>query len=143
IRDLLVKALTMLQLVRGPALDLDDPAEALGRLGDFRLIREVGRGGMGVVYEAEQISLGRRVALKVLPFASALDARQRQRFENEARSAAQLHHTNIVPVYAVGSERGVHYYAMQFIDGRTLADLIRDLRRAAGLEPVADGGTGP
>src|SRR5207248_1335980 len=74
---------------------------------------------------------------------AALDARQRQRFENEARSAAQLHHTNIVPVYAVGSERGVHYYAMQFIDGRTLADLVRDLRRAAGLYPGADGDTGP
>ncbi len=80
----------------------------LGILGDFRIIREVGRGGMGVVYEAEQISLGRRVALKVLPFASALDSQQLQRFKNEAQAAAQLHHTNIVPVFWVGCERGAH-----------------------------------
>src|SRR5579884_422977 len=98
------------------------------RLGDFRLLREVGRGGMGVVYEAEQLSLGRRVALKVLPFAATMDPRHLQRFHNEARAAAALHHTNIVPVYAVGSERGIHYYAMQFIDGRTLADLIAELQ---------------
>ena len=104
-------------------------AEELGQLGDFRLLREVGRGGMGVVYEAEQISLGRRVALKVLPFAATLDPEQLQRFKNEAQAAAQLHHTNIVPVYAVGCERGVHYYAMQFIDGQTLADADRELRR--------------
>src|SRR6516162_1354863 len=91
-------------------------------------------GGMGVVYEAEQISLGRRVALKVLPFAAALDARQLQRFKNEAQAAAQLHHSNIVPVYAVGCERGVHYYAMQFIDGQTLAAVIRDLRPLAGMD---------
>src|SRR5262249_42899042 len=84
-------------------------------LGDFRILREVGRGGMGVVYEAEQISLGRRVALKVLPFAATLDPRQLQRFHNEARAAASLHHEHIVPVHAVGCERGVHYYAMQFI----------------------------
>jgi tetratricopeptide (TPR) repeat protein/serine/threonine protein kinase len=95
-----------------------------GTLGDFRLIREVGRGGMGVVYEAEQISLGRRVALKVLPFAATMDPRGLQRFHNEARAAAGLHHTNIVPVYGVGCERGVQYYAMQFIEGRTLADFI-------------------
>ena len=95
-----------------------------GVLGDFRLIREVGRGGMGVVYEAEQVSLGRRVALKVLPFAATMDPRQLQRFHNEARAAAGLHHTNIVPVHGVGCERGVHYYAMQFIEGRTLADFI-------------------
>jgi serine/threonine protein kinase/tetratricopeptide (TPR) repeat protein len=95
------------------------------RLGDFRLIREIGRGGMGVVYEAEQISLNRRVALKILPFAAALDSRHLQRFKTEAQAAAQLHHTNIVPVYAVGSEQGTHYYAMQFIDGRTLADVIQ------------------
>jgi serine/threonine protein kinase/Flp pilus assembly protein TadD len=95
-----------------------------GVLGDFRVLREVGRGGMGVVYEAEQISLGRRVALKVLPFAATMDPRQLQRFHNEARAAAGLHHSNIVPVYGVGSERGVHYYAMQFIEGQTLADII-------------------
>src|SRR5205823_3906370 len=87
-----------------------------GRLGDFRIIREAGRGGMGVVYEAEQVSLGRRVALKVLPFAAALDPRQLARFRVEAQAAAQLHHTNVVPVFSVGTERGVHYYAMQFID---------------------------
>ena len=69
------------------------------------------------------------VALKVLPFAAALDAKQLQRFKNEAQAAAHLHHQNIVPVYGVGCERGVHYYAMQFIDGQTLADLIRQLRR--------------
>jgi tetratricopeptide (TPR) repeat protein len=97
-------------------------------LGDFRLVREVGRGGMGVVYEAEQLSLGRRVALKVLPFASTMDARQLQRFKNEAHAAAQLHHPNIVPVYATGCERGVHYYAMQLINGQTVAGLIEALR---------------
>src|SRR5262245_54794414 len=70
-------------------------------LGDFRLLREIGRGGMGVVYEAEQVSLGRRVALKVLPPASALDPRRLQRFRNEAQAAALLHHTNIVPLHAV------------------------------------------
>jgi serine/threonine protein kinase/Tfp pilus assembly protein PilF len=109
-------------------------APVLGCLGDYRLLREIGRGGMGVVYEAEQISLGRRVALKVLPFAGTLDAKQLQRFKNEAQAAAQLHHTNIVPVFAVGQERGVHYYAMQFIEGQTLAALIHELRKAAGLE---------
>jgi WD40 repeat protein/serine/threonine protein kinase len=100
-----------------------------GPLGDYRLVREIGRGGMGVVYEAVQISLGRRVALKILPFAAALDGRQLQRFKNEAHAAAQLQHQNIVPVYGVGCERGVHYYAMQLIDGQTLAAVIADLRR--------------
>jgi serine/threonine protein kinase len=103
-------------------------APAAGCLGDFRILREVGRGGMGIVYEAEQISLNRRVALKVLPFASTLDAKQLQRFKNEAQAAAGLHHTNIVPVYATGCERGVHFYAMQFIEGRTLAAVVEDLR---------------
>ena len=104
----------------------------LGELGDFRIIREVGRGGMGVVYEALQISLRRRVALKVLPFAAAMDPTQLRRFQTEALAAAQLHHTNIVPVYSVGSERGVHYYAMQFIDGQTLAAVIQECRRSEG-----------
>ena len=112
-------------------------------LGDFRIVREVGRGGMGVVYEAEQLSLGRRVALKVLSFASALDPRQLQRFRTEAQAAAQLHHTNIVPVYAVGCERGVHFYAMQLIDGQTLAEVIRGVRRLSGLEAADGCPTGP
>jgi eukaryotic-like serine/threonine-protein kinase len=107
------------------------------RLGDFRIIRMIGRGGMGIVFEAEQVSLRRNVALKVLPFAAALDPQQLRRFQIEAQAAAQLHHTNIVPIHAVGCERGVHYYAMQYIDGQTLATLIRDLRRLAGLEPPA------
>jgi serine/threonine protein kinase len=107
------------------------PGDAVtGTLGDFRILREVGRGGMGVVYEAEQISLGRRVALKVLPFAAALDAKQLQRFRNEAQAAAHLQHTNIVPVYYVGCERGMHFYAMQYIDGQTVAALIAELLRA-------------
>jgi len=106
---------------------------AVGRpLGDFRLIREIGRGGMGVVYEAVQLSLGRRVAVKVLPLAGSLDSRQLERFKNEAHAAAQLHHTNIVPVFAVGCERSVHFYAMQLIEGHSLADVIYDLRRLAG-----------
>ncbi len=101
---------------------------APGQLGDFRIVRQVGRGGMGVVYEAEQISLSRRVALKVLPFAAALDQRQLQRFKTEAQAAGQLHHTNIVPVYGIGTDRGVHFYAMQFIDGHTVAEVIAELR---------------
>jgi tetratricopeptide (TPR) repeat protein len=110
---------------------------APGVLGDFRLLREVGRGGMGVVYEAEQISLGRRVALKVLPFAATMDPRHLQRFQNEARAAASLHHEHIVPVYAVGQERGVYYYAMQFIDGRTLAQFL-ERQRQGGQTPRPD-----
>ena len=102
------------------------------RLGDFRLLREIGRGGMGIVYEAIQLSLGRRVAVKILPFATSLDPKHLQRFKNESQAAAQLHHTNIVPVYAVGSQRGVHFYAMQLIDGEPLSAMIDHLRRLAG-----------
>jgi eukaryotic-like serine/threonine-protein kinase len=108
-------------------------------LGDFRLIREVGRGGMGVVYDAVQVSLDRRVALKVLPFAATLDAKQLQRFKNEAQAASGLHHPHIVPVYGVGCDRGVHYYAMQFIEGQTLAQVIADCQTATRnhAEPTA------
>ncbi len=124
------------------------PGGELGILGDFRIVREVGRGGMGVVYEAEQLSLGRRVALKVLPFAAALDPRQLRRFQLEAQAAAQLHHTHIVPIFSVGTERGVHYYAMQFIDGRPLSALIAELRRLhrpgpAKDDPTESGGPSP
>jgi len=117
-------------------------SQHLGQLGDFLLLREVGRGGMGVVYEAEQISLRRRVALKVLPFAAAIDSRQIQRFKNEAMAAAHLRHENIVPVHAVGCERGVHYYAMQFIEGQSLAALIAGLRAQVAEDPNKSTSTG-
>jgi tetratricopeptide (TPR) repeat protein/serine/threonine protein kinase len=113
------------------AAHLAGVVEELGRLGDFQMVREVGRGGMGIVYEAVQISLKRRVALKVLPFAGALDPKQLQRFKNESQAAAHLTHQHIVPVYFVGCERGVHFYAMQYIDGQTLAQVIAELRQLA------------
>jgi serine/threonine protein kinase/cytochrome c553 len=138
--DVLRKVLTALEVV---GLSLPGSAslpsdELSGVLGDFRLLREVGRGGMGVVYEAEQTSLRRRVALKVLPFAATMDPRRLQRFHNEAQAAACLHHTNIVPVFYVGCERGVHFYAMQFIDGQPLSALIRQLRHAENKKPTAE-----
>ncbi|MFI5259249.1 MAG: tetratricopeptide repeat protein [Candidatus Limnocylindrales bacterium] len=129
--------LPALELIRISGVDLASAAEPLSSdfdlrmpVGDYRILRQIGRGGMGVVYEAQQLSLARRVALKVLPFAAALDAKQLQRFKNEAQAAACLHHTNIVPVYAVGCERGVHFYAMQFIEGQSLAEVIAELRQA-------------
>src|ERR1051326_2949696 len=89
-------------------------------LGDFELIREIGRGGMGVVYEARQVSLNRRVALKVLSSGLGLTPRAVDRFQREAEAAAKLHHTNIVPVSAVGEQDGVHFYAMELIEGPSL-----------------------
>ena len=108
----------------GSKAGIDQRAIPFRELGDFRILRELGRGGMGVVYEAEQISLGRRIALKVLPFAGVLDPRQLQRFKNEARAAATLDHPHIVHVHAVGQDRGVHFYAMQLIEGKSLAEVI-------------------
>ncbi len=119
-------------------------ATRLERLGDYRILREVGRGGMGVVYEAEQESLGRRVALKVLPDAALSDAQQVLRFQREARAAARLHHTNIVPVFGVGRDEGHHYYVMQFIPGMGLDAVLEELRRlrrgAASASPPAGRG---
>jgi serine/threonine-protein kinase len=108
----------------------------LERLGDFRVLREVGRGGMGVVYEAEQESLGRRVALKVLTAHHLPDPAHLRRFEREARAAARLHHTNIVPVFGVGEQDGLHYYVMQFIQGLGLDDVISELTRLRSGAPV-------
>ncbi len=98
------------------------------QLGDFRILCQIGRGGMGVVYEAEQISMSRRVALKVLPLAGLVDELKIRRFQNEVRAVAALDHPNIVSVYMVGEERGVHYYAMQLIRGRSLSEVISSLR---------------
>src|SRR5881398_419791 len=111
-------------------------AVPLQQLGDYRILREVGRGGMGVVYEAQQLSLGRHVAIKVLPAHALLDARHLGRFQREARSAAKLHHTNIVPVFGVGEHDGLHYYVMQFIQGLGLDEVLAELKR---LQPAKRG----
>ena len=108
-------------------------------LGDFRILREVGRGGMGVVYEAEQISLRRRVALKVLRFHVA-DPEAMERFRREAETVANLHHSNIVPIYAVGEANGVNYFAMQFIEGRSLADVHNQATTSIDPMEIADWG---
>lgn len=99
------------------------------QLGDYRILREVGRGGMGIVYEAEQVSLGRHVALKVLPFHISKDAKSLERFRREARAAAKLHHSNIVPVFEVGEAQDVRFYAMQYIPGQSLDQVLEELRR--------------
>ncbi|HEY2157933.1 MAG TPA: protein kinase, partial [Isosphaeraceae bacterium] len=125
----------------GGQTDAGPGFEPAASLGDFRIVRELGRGGMGVVYEAEQVSLSRRVALKVLPFASAIDPRRIQRFRVEAQAAAQLHHPHIVPIFAVGCDRGVHYYAMQLIEGRTLAAVVDGPGKPQGVGSDPDGGS--
>jgi WD40 repeat protein/serine/threonine protein kinase len=115
---------------------------ALERLGDYRILREIGHGGMGVVYEAEQVSLGRHVALKVLPKQLLVDPRTKRRFEREARAAAKLHHTNIVPVFGVGEHDGLPYYAMQFIQGTGLDTVIAELARMTpDVQSPADPGS--
>ena len=103
----------------------------LERLGDFRLLREIGRGGMGVVFEAEQDSLHRRVALKVLPKQALLDPRHAARFRREAETAARLVHANIVPVFGAGEQDGFQYFVMQFISGTGLDNVIEQLRGGA------------
>jgi WD40 repeat protein/serine/threonine protein kinase len=111
----------------------------LEQVGDYRILREIGRGGMGVVYEAEQLSLGRRVALKVLLSRTAKDGRALERFRFEARSAARLHHTNIVPVFEVGQDGDVWFYAMQFIDSQGLDLVLDELRALRSGSPAVPG----
>jgi serine/threonine protein kinase len=110
------------------------------RLGDFEIVRELGRGGMGVVYEARQVSLNRKVALKVLSPGLGLTPKAVQRFRREAEAAAKLHHTNFVPVYATGEQGGTHFYAMELIDGPSLDHVIRRFRRQAAVDPDAPSG---
>jgi WD40 repeat protein/serine/threonine protein kinase len=107
------------------------------QLGEYRILGEVARGGMGIVYEAEQVSLGRHVALKVLPFQGLLAPHHLERFQREARAAAKLHHSNIVPVFGTGEDRGVHYYAMQFIHGQGLDAVLDELAHPRGAKTPA------
>jgi WD40 repeat protein/serine/threonine protein kinase len=135
IRDLFPALVVMEELgsVGGPREEAGagaiDKSKIPEQLGDYRILREVGRGGMGIVYEAVQLSLGRHVALKVLSFGGPLSPIHLERFHREARAAARLHHTNIVPVHGVGEHEGVHYYAMQFIQGQALDDVLKEVKR--------------
>src|SRR5262245_34056320 len=126
-------ALVEVERVEGDARDdahrPAPPTPRIRELGDYRIVREVGRGGMGVVYEADQVSLGRRVALKVLSGHMVGDRKALERFRREAKAAARLHHTNIVPVFEVGKEGEVAFYAMQFIQGQGLDQVIDGLAR--------------
>ncbi len=114
-------------------------SEQLQILGDFQLIREIGRGGMGVVYEAQQQTIRRRVAVKMLPLAALIDPRALQRFKNEVTAVATLQHPNIVAVYSIGEERGIHYYAMQLVDGQSLAVVTRELQQRAEQQDLVTG----
>jgi WD40 repeat protein/serine/threonine protein kinase/Tfp pilus assembly protein PilF len=130
----LFPAMVELEQVKEDHREAEQPQAAhslppLEQLGDFRILREIGHGGMGVVYEAEQVSLGRHVALKVLPRKLVAEAGQKRRFEREAKAAAKLHHTNIVPVFGVGEHDGLPYYVMQFIQGLGLDEVLDELRR--------------
>ncbi len=139
LRNCLARMANMLQLAMQQQAEL---LEHLNRnfstsataLGDFSVVREVGRGGMGIVYEAEQLSLNRRVALKVLPYTYGLNPVRLQRFRYEAQAAASLCHPNIVPVYSVGNRHGVHYYAMQLIEGQSCAQIISSLANRRNID---------
>ena len=141
IRNDLADCLEGFELVQAFSHDVGSPApqgtglinQSSFVLGDYRILREIGRGGMGVVYEAEQISLDRRVAVKVLPFAAFLSDRQRRRFKHEALAAASLKHPSIVDVYAVGCERSVHFYVMELVEGEDLASIISGIGQDGGL----------
>lgn len=140
----LLTSIAMIEGLKGPMIETsaarsaNEPVPA--KLGDYTVVREIGRGGMGIVYEAIHESLGRRVALKLLSARLLDDPRQLARFRREARAAAKLRHGNIVPVFGVGRESGHHYYVMDYIDGISLREAIEALagRRRADTPPLSE-----
>jgi serine/threonine protein kinase len=126
---------TYIQLRPQETTHSEPEPSALGTLGDYTLRRQIGRGGMGVVYEAWENSMDRRVALKVLPPGVAADERALQRFIREAKTAGQLRHPNVVGVYSTGVREGTPWYAMEFVEGETLAQVLVRLKQ---VEPEAE-----
>lgn len=115
-------------------VDQSASSDLTGReLGDYRILRRLGTGGMAEVYLAEQLSLGRQVALKVLNHALATDASYVERFQNEARAAASLVHPNIVQIFEVGQADGIHFIAQEYVAGKNLGQL---LEREGAFQPA-------
>ncbi|MFK8114406.1 MAG: protein kinase [Rubripirellula sp.] len=137
----LTSALELHQTGRA-SLSTEDPDRSLTNLPGFQINRELGRGGMGVVYEATQVSTQRKVALKTLPMTSMLDPKQRARFRNEIQAAQALSHPNIVAVHSVHCDHSSHFYCMELIDGQSLdhaiAELIERYHRHAGDAVACD-----
>lgn len=136
VRDEIEELLSSVAMIEGLKTDQktenqfqESDISNLKQLGDYLLIREVGRGGMGLVFEAVHQSLGRRVAIKIMRQRNIQDEKYIARFRREARSAARLHHTNIVSVFGVGQAEGFHYYVMEFIDGFSLNRIVQSLTR--------------
>ncbi len=130
--DELFPMLQELELHQDSSSTTNKPLDVSGipdKLGEYEIVREIGRGGMGVVYEARHDIMERRVALKVLPRSLGERKHFLERFMREARSAGKLHHTNIVPVFEVGEADGTYFYAMQYIHGQNLDVVIDELRR--------------
>ncbi len=145
VQDELLQLLPMVAAMERRSLNRNSssPPHVLGefpleQLDDFVIEREIGRGGMGVVYEAQQISLERKVALKVLSRRAFGSEKGVRRFHREAQTAARLHHTNIVPVFGVGEQHGIHYIVMQIIDGVGLDEVWSELRRLTSRDADGD-----
>ncbi len=139
--EALFPTLLMMEDLKPDMRRLRDSADTLldrnvTQLGDFRIIRKIGFGGMGIVYEAQQQSLDRPVAIKVFAPTLLSSARQVRRFKREAKAAGTLHHSNIVQVLGVGEQWGIHYYIMQLIDGQSLDQIIDIHGKRKNVEPV-------
>jgi len=109
-------------------IDIDVPEF----LGEYRIVREIGRGGMGIVFEAVHETLGRRVAIKVMTVGGISSTKHLERFHREAVSAATLHHTNIAGVFGAGEDNGLHFYVMEYIDGHSISQILKG--ETIGLE---------